>query len=789
MRRKNEGGAEDNSAIELVDLHTTAKARYLNYALSVITSRALPDVRDGLKPVQRRILFGMQEMHLTHEAKYRKSAQVVGSVMGRYHPHGDGAIYDAMVRMAQDFSMRYPLVDGHGNFGSLDGDSAAAMRYTEARLKALSAYMLQELSQSVVEFRPNYDGSFLEPSVLPAAFPALLANGSVGIAVGMATNIAPHNLSELLDACVCLIDKPAARLEELMGYLPGPDFPTGGRILNSPESLRAVYETGRGPIDIQADYHVEEEGKRSRIIVSSVPYASNKAQIVEKIAEFIVSNKLPLLTDVRDESTHEVRIVLELRAGADPDAAMAYVFKHTPLQARFNVNMTCLVPGEKSGSYTPQRLGLVEILRYFLDFRKDVVTRRLQEQLTRLLERIHILLGFKAIFSDIDEAIRIIRSSSDKPEASTKLCERFAIDDIQAEAILQMRLYRLARLEMDKILDELRAKDKEAKHIQKILADEKALWSLLRGELLALKAQHGDERRTKFGGADIESAYVQENYIIDEDNYAIISRDGLFKRQKSFSDLATTRTREGDEIRFVLLGSTRSPLILFTNLGNAYTILLDKVPVTTGHGLPIQASFKFDDGEKVVSAYLLDKRFFKPSGALDEGHKTLYTIMDEESPDSSLHIVAASRSGQLLRLGLDGFEGVSTVSGRKFMRLAPGDEVIKVEIVQGGGWISLISEQTRALVFRLEDLPVLKAAGKGYRGMAMDKADILAGMKVVGSDSEGLVVNLTRERHLTISARRFPEGARGARGRLISRRGRVEAVLEDVEIPESGTSN
>ncbi|MFA5477375.1 MAG: DNA topoisomerase IV subunit A [Bacteroidales bacterium] len=789
MRRKGAGIGGESSEVELVDLHSTAKERYLNYALSVITSRALPDVRDGLKPVQRRILYGMQEMRLNHEAKFRKSAQVVGSVMGRYHPHGDTAIYDAMVRMAQDFSMRYPFVDGHGNFGSLDGDAAAAMRYTEARLEALSANMLEELSEKVVDYRPNYDGSLMEPSVLPAAFPALLANGSMGIAVGMATNIAPHNLGELLDACVCLIDKPEATLEDLMKYVPGPDFPTGGRILNSRDELRAIYETGRGPIDIQADYHVEEEGKRARIVVTSVPYVSNKAQIVAKIAEFIITNKLPLITDVRDESTSDVRIVLELRSGADPEAAMAFVFKHSPLQARFNVNMTCLVPGERPGSYMPERLGLLPILEHFLEFRREVVTRRLEEQLENLQKRIHILLGFKAIFSALDEAIAIIRESADKSDASLRLCARFDIDAIQSEAILLMRLYRLARLEMDKILDELRAKEKEAKHIRKILADPKALWSLIRAELLRLKERHADERRTKFGGTDIEESYAEENYIIDEDYYAIISREGLFKRQKSFADLSTIRTREGDEIRFVLYGSTRSPLILFTNLGNAYTLLLDKVPVTTGHGLPIQAVFKFDDGERVVAAYLLDERYFKPSGNIDESAKTLLNFMEEKRVDeeASLYLVAASRNGQILRLGLDGFETVSTVLGRKFMRLNEGDEVLKVEIVSGGGWVSLISEQTRALVFRIDDIPMLKAAGKGYRGLAMDKGDTLVGFKVVGNEAEGLVVNLARERQITVSSRRFPDGARGARGRLIRRRGKVESIEESIELPEIKT--
>ncbi|MBO4351590.1 MAG: DNA topoisomerase, partial [Proteobacteria bacterium] len=334
-------------SIETVSLYQTAQQRYLNYALSVITSRALPDVRDGMKPVQRRIMYGMHEMHLTHEAKYQKSAQVVGQVMGRYHPHGDSAIYDALVRLAQPFTLRYPFVDGQGNFGSMDGDSAAAMRYTEARMQPIAAAMLEDLDEHIVEFVPNYSGTLREPSVLPSSIPALLVNGSKGIAVGMATDIPPHNLTEALDGCIAMIDKPDITLDELCQLIPGPDFPTGGKILTSHEDIKKVYETGRGPIDIQADYTLETVGKRSRIVITSIPYQVNKSKLHKDIADLIESNKLPLLSDARDESTDVVRLVLDLKSEADPNAVMAYLFKHTELQTRFNVNMTCIVPGPR----------------------------------------------------------------------------------------------------------------------------------------------------------------------------------------------------------------------------------------------------------------------------------------------------------------------------------------------------------------------------------------------------------------------------------------------------------
>ena len=772
-------------SIETVSLYETARQRYLNYALSVITSRALPDVRDGMKPVQRRILYGMHEMHLTHDAKFQKSAQVVGQVMGRYHPHGDSAIYDALVRLSQPFTMRYPFVDGQGNFGSMDGDSAAAYRYTEARLQPIADAMLEDLNEHVVAFQPNYSGTLREPTVLPTAIPALLVNGSKGIAVGMATDIPPHNLGETIDGCIAMIDNPDISLEAICKLIPGPDFPTGGRILTSHDDIKKVYETGRGPIEIQSEYKVEQEGKKSRIIITNIPYQVNKKELCKAIADLIESNKLPLLTNVQDESTTDVRLVLDLKSGADPNTVMAYLFKHTDLQSRFNVNMTCIVPGDirEDGTpvYQPRRLGLRDIIRYFIDFRLDVITKRLQYQLSQLEARIHILEGYIKLFDGLDEAIQIIRDAEDKDDASHKLCARFSIDDEQAEAILQLRLYRLAKLEIEKIEAELAAKNKEAGHIRNILSSDKRRWKVVRDELEYAKKTYADERRTKFDGKDLSDAYSAEKYIIDEDCYVIVTRSGLFKRQRSFSDVTSTRTKENDAVSFVRFGSTRAPLILLSSLGKAYTLLVDQVPATTGHGTPIATVFKLEDGEQIIGAYIDDPRFLCPAAPRKET-KTLLDLMAPAETDdgqNGRYIVAVSRQAQVVRIALDSFSVVSSTTGRYYMRLNPGDTVIRTAITREEGFVSLISDNTRANVFPVIDVPVLKTAGKGYRAIGLDPGTVVAAARIVKNPEEGVRIELSDHREITISERRLAGGERGGKGRLLMRRGTILRVVED----------
>lgn len=787
MKKKNE--APKGYSIETVSLCDTAKQRYLNYALSVITSRALPDVRDGMKPVQRRILYGMHEMHLTHEAKYQKSAQVVGQVMGRYHPHGDSAIYDALVRLSQPFTLRYPFVDGQGNFGSMDGDGAAAMRYTEARLQPIASAMLEDLDEHIVDFQPNYSGTLREPTVLPTSIPAILVNGSKGIAVGMATDIPPHNLTETVNGCIAMIDNPKVTLAEMCKIIPGPDFPTGGCILNSPEEIKKVYETGRGPIDIQSEYTVETEGKRTRIIVTNIPYQVNKANLVKSIADLVTSNKLPLLTDVRDESTDVVRIVLELRQGADPNAVMAYLFKHSDLQTRFNVNMTCIIPGsQKEGvdhpTYLPRRLGLLEIIRHFIDFRLEVVTKRLQYQLVQLEERIHILEGYRKLFDGLDEAINIIRNAEDKDDAAIKLCARFDIDSVQSEAILQLRLYRLARLEIDKIETELAAKQKEAAHIRGILASDARRWKVVRDELEYVRKSYGDERRTKFDGTDLSESYCPENYIIDEDCYVIITKAGLFKRQKSITDINSIRTKETDSVAFVRYGSTRSPLILLSSSGKAYTMFVDKVPATTGHGSPIAALFKLEDGERIVGAYIDDPRYLCPAPPEPEPHENIqFNLFDsnEKKNEDARYITAISKNAQIIRISLSLFNTASTATGRIYMRLNEGDQVIATGISREAGYVSVISDNTRAVVFELSDVPVLKTAGKGYRALSLDPGTKVAAACVVLDANAGVHVKLSDDRDIVISERRMTRGDRGGKGRLLIRRGSVKEILDEME--------
>src|SRR5689334_24627269 len=544
---------------EVVALHEAALSRYLNYALSVITSRALPDVRDGLKPVQRRILYTMWQQNLTADAKHRKCAKVVGDVMGNYHPHGDAALYETLVRMAQPFSLRYPLVEGSGNFGSLDGDSAAAMRYTECRLARISDELLTEIDQATVPFRPNYDGTRTEPVVLPSRIPNLLINGATGIAVGMATNIPPHNLNEICTALIKLLGNADLSSVQLCRYVKGPDFPTGGQMLNSPAELKEIYKTGSGAIRLRATW---EEGPATRsgktIYITSIPYTVNKATLVERIADVALSRKLPPLVDVKDLSTDDVRIALELKRDADEKMVMAYLFKHTPLQTSFVVNLTCLIPTENPEVGRPERLDLHSMLWHFLHFRLDVVTKRLEHELTAIKKRVHILEGFEKVFDALDDILKIVRKSEGKADAAQQIMKRFALDDELTDAILELKIYRLARLEILIIRKELEEKRKRARQIGGLLRNEESRWAIVRQEIEDIQKKYGDARRTKISSDEGEAEYTAEDFIVEEDNVVIVSRDGWVKRQKEVKDLSTTRLREGDEVLAALIGSTRA---------------------------------------------------------------------------------------------------------------------------------------------------------------------------------------------------------------------------------------
>ncbi|HTN01402.1 MAG TPA: DNA gyrase subunit A, partial [Planctomycetaceae bacterium] len=475
--------ADGGDRIDYVPLSQETRRRYLNYAMSVITSRALPDVRDGLKPVQRRILFSMYEDRLLADAKPRKCAKIVGDTMGAFHPHGDSAIYDTLVRMAQDFTFRYPLVDGQGNFGSIMGLPAAAYRYTEAKLTAFSEQLLQELRMETVDYRPTYDGSRTEPTVLPTRVPHLLVNGTTGIAVGMATNMPPHNLGEVVAACVHLINNDGVETKDLLKFIKGPDFPLGGRIITDRKELRGIYEEGRGAIKVRGEWKPDRDRKgtaEDRLVIYSIPYTVESGPLVQEIGAVVANRKLPQLLNVADETDdkHGLRIVLELKPGSDPEVVMAYLFKHTSLELNFNYNATSLVPSD-SGQLVPARLNLVEMLQHFLTFRLATVRRRFEFQLRQLERRIHILEGFAIIFNDLDKALKIIRNSTGKRDAADKLMKAFPLDEEQTMAILELQLYRISQLEINTILEELAEKRKEADKIRKILASEKKLWGVV----------------------------------------------------------------------------------------------------------------------------------------------------------------------------------------------------------------------------------------------------------------------------------------------------------------------
>ena len=768
--------------VDTIPLHETAKERYLTYALSVITSRALPDVRDGLKPVQRRILYAMAtNLRLGPDARFRKSATIVGEVMGKYHPHGDTAIYDAMVRMAQPWSLRAPLVDGQGNFGSLDGDAPAAMRYTEARLRPLGADLLREIRQDTVPFRPTYDGQLFEPVVLPAPVPNFLINGATGIAVGMATNVPPHNLGEVVDACLTLVKSPNARTETLLAHVQGPDFPTGGRILNTPAEIAQIYETGEGAVDLRGEF--ETEGK-ARIVITSVPYGLDKADLVEKIGEHIRLGRVPQILDVRDESTEAVRVVLEIKRGASAEAAMAYLFKHTPLQTRFHVNLTALVPTQNPEVAAPEKVDLRTALRHFLDFRLDVVTRRLAHELRQLEKRIHILRGFAKVFDALDEAIKIIRSSKNKADANGRLRHRFGLDEEQADAVLEIKLYRLARMEIDAILKELAEKEARAAEIRALLEDEAGRWRIVRTELREAKKAYADARRTEIAGPDAVVEYAAEDYIVKEDVYVIVTRDGWVKRQRSYTELGAIRVREGDRVMYALAASTRATVGFFTSAGRCYTLRVDSLPQTTGYGDPVQKYFDFADKETVVGVVSFDDRVL-PAGVPEvDGEPQPELFSGDGAPAGDVvtgpYVVAVSSDGLAVRFETDTFVEPSNKNGRVYMRVSKGERVIGAEVASGTENVCLASREGRALIFPVPQVPVFKSAAKGVIAMRLSgQGDRVLGVAVSDAARRGLEVETSRGRSETVRTTKFDVTNRGNKGATIISRGTLRAATPD----------
>jgi DNA gyrase subunit A len=757
------GGDEPPPPPADASLAIEAQRRYLNYAVSVITSRALPDVRDGLKPVQRRILYAMYaNLHLYPDVKHRKCATIVGEVLGKFHPHGDTSCYEAMVRMAQPFSMRVQLVDGQGNFGSLDGDAPAAYRYTEARLAPLSTELLEEIKQGTVDFRPNYDGSTEEPIVLPAKIPQLLVNGSTGIAVGMATNIPPHNLGEVCEATVALIDDRKLETKDLLKYIKGPDFPTGGQITTSKKELREIYEVGQGGIRVRGEWKTESGTKGGekggdRIIVTSIPYALTKSAVVERIAEVIIGKKLPMLVDVRDESTDDVRIVLELKPGADPNLVMAYLYKHTPLESGFHVNLTCLVPTENKEIAAPLRTNLAAMLSEFIDFREATVRRRFEFELAELERRIHILEGFATIFDALDETIRIIRKSDGKADAAEKLIKRFELSDVQTDAILELKLYKLAKLEILLITEELKDKQAKAKEIRGILGDKKKLMKVVRGEIAEVAGRFADKRRTRIGGPGGEDMeFVAEDFIVDEEVTVIVSRDGWLKRVREVKDLSATRLREGDAILAAIRGSTKEAVAICSNFGSAYVARINDIPASSGYGEPVQKLFNFRDGERVIGALGITAAG-APKGAV---------------------AVAVSKQGYGLRFNLDPHRELSTRAGRRFAKPGEGDEIVGVALCAPDDIVCTVTSDARALLCKAAEIPELANPGRGVIVIKADE-DVVVGFGVGGRKDKDVIIAETDEgKQLPIGPGRFQVTARAGKGHALKRKTKIVRVSQ-----------
>ena len=787
--------------VTTVPLDQTTRQRYLNYALSVITARALPDVRDGLKPVQRRILFSMFHNHrLLPDRPPIKSAKVVGSVIGEWHPHGDSAVYDAMARMAQWWSLRAPLVDGHGNFGSLDGDPPAAYRYTEAKLTPVAVELLEELNKDTVDFQPNYDGKDEEPLVLPAPFPNLLVNGSTGIAVGMATNVPPHNLGEVVNGAMALIDDRTRTVSDLMKLIKGPDFPTGGEILNTKSELREIYENGQGLVRVRGEFTVVPGSYgKSQIVVTSIPFAVDKATIVERIGELIAAKKVPQLIDVRDESTTDVNIVLELQKDADADLAMAYLFKNTPLQHNFSVNLTCLIPSPGTTATRPRCLNLKEILEQFIDFRFDTVTRRFSYDLRILEQRIHLLSGFQIIFDALDQVLAIIRQSDGKADSAEKLKHKFRLDDAQTNAILETPIYKLSRTEIRKMLDELADKTKQAKDLKDLLASKPRLWKVVKEELEKLAKTYGDKRRTRVGRRQVdEIEFDPEAYIVKEDAVITISTDGWIRRVGMIKDLSKARLREGDTLLTALIGSTVDTIVCFSNFGSAYTIRIgDLPPARSGYGDPAQKLFKFKDGERIIAALvgaalrggLPDPRSSAPAGQPAAATLPLFDGSAAEGADAAPlgQGIAVSTAGMGVRFDLGPFKEPSTRLGRKFMKLREQEEVVSVETLAPSAAtpvLAVASQRGRVLLCNAGEVGVLSGPGRGVTVIKLDPTDRVVAMRLLSRKQDQLVVLKQDGGPIPITMRKYQPVTRGGKGHALFKRGTLKgAEALPVELP------
>ncbi|MDU1414462.1 MAG: DNA gyrase subunit A [Clostridium sp.] len=702
-----------------VDIEHEMKKSYIDYAMSVIVGRALPDVRDGLKPVHRRILYSMNELGITYEKGYRKCARIVGDVLGKYHPHGDSSVYDALVRMAQDFSIRYMLVDGHGNFGSVDGDGAAAMRYTEAKMSKITSQMLRDINKNTVDFIPNFDGEELEPVVLPAKFPALLVNGSSGIAVGMATNIPPHNLTEVINAVIMLIDDPECTVSDLMNVIKGPDFPTGGIILGR-SGMRSAYETGRGRVIVRSRAEIEEHNGRNRIIVSEIPYMVNKANLIETIADLVKDKKIDGISDLRDESDRDgMRIVIELKRDANANVVLNRLYKHTKLQDTFGIIMLALVNNE------PKVLNLKEILVHYLNHQRDVITRRTIFDLDKANARAHILEGLRIALDHIDEVIALIRGSKTTQEAKDGLMNKFGLTEKQAQAILDLRLQRLTGLEREKIEDEYNELMKTIEYLQSILNSEEILLGIIKDELVEVKTKYGDERRTSIEKNPYN--FEDEDLIDDEDVVITLTHGGYIKRLPSDTYNAQRRggrgiqgvsTKEDDFVEHVIITSTLKNILFFTNKGKAYKLKAYEIPEAgrTAKGMNIVNILPLESGENIQA------------------------VMSIKTFDKDNYLVMGTKSGIIKKTSLDKYENIRK-NGLNAINLRDDDEIVGVQITKGSDEMLFVTRNGYSIRFSENDVRDMGRTTTGVKAINLREDDIVVSMVIAKENEELLVVS------------------------------------------------
>ncbi|KLE17604.1 DNA gyrase subunit A [Clostridium sp. C8] len=702
-----------------IDINKEMKRCYIDYAMSVIVGRALPDVRDGLKPVHRRILHSMNELGITPDKSYRKCARIVGEVLGKYHPHGDTSVYDALVRLAQDFSMRYMLVDGHGNFGSVDGDSAAAMRYTEARMNKIASEMLRDINKDTVDFIPNFDGEEREPVVLPSRYPNLLVNGSSGIAVGMATNIPPHNLGEVIDGTIMLIDNPETTSLELMTVIKGPDFPTGATIMGK-SGIRAAYETGKGRVIVRANAEIEEENGRHKIIVTEIPYQVNKAKLIENIADLVKDKKITGISDLRDESDREgMRIVIELKRDANPSVVLNLLYKHTKMQDTFGIIMLALVNNE------PLVLNLKQVLSNYIQFQKEVLTRRTVFELNKAEARAHILEGLRIALDNIDEVIKIIRSSKTTEIAKNTLIDRFGLSEKQAQAILEMRLRRLTGLERDKIEEEFEELMKLIDYLNSILASEEKLLSVIKEELLEIKNKYNDPRRTKIekvvNEIDIEDLIQEEEVVVTLTHSGYIKRisaDTYSAQRRGGRGIQAMSTKEDDFVEHVNITSTHSDVLFFTNKGRVYKLRAYEIP----------DAGRTAKGTNIINLIAIEQ---------DERIETVLTIRDDVSEG---FLFMGTKQGIVKKTPLSEFKNLRK-NGLIAINLRDGDELLKVKVTRGDADIIIVTQDGNAIRFNEKDVRSMGRTASGVRSINLREDDIAVCMDIAVEGEDLLVIS------------------------------------------------